>query len=573
MSFSEAKGASLPGRGGLGAARCDAVAAGSLGKMRTRDQPTTAPEPDNDTRAKTEASRILVRQAIYLLSTQLKVVEAALKLALLTCVKRKEESEGWAMKRILRLSLTIGGMLLVGCGGGNDNTTTQPKPDTTPPAPVTDLRNSVATPSSDTLRWTAPGNDGSVGTASSYDIRYSTTPVVDSTWANATHASGVPAPQAAGSQESLVVAGLQSGTTYYFALKTADAVPNWSELSNPAHATTSSPGPPTGSCCAPAGTCTVTTQSACTGTWMGANTTCAPNPCVATGACCAPAGTCTVTTQANCTSASTWQGAGTTCTPNPCPQPTGACCNAATGACTITTQTECDFNWLGAEVACDVTTCPEPPLLPDIVSDTTGWTLISSIDQSPYALCYYTYVKNQGGPGEIAVIVVAGSYTDTTRFTVQSNIRYVLVTKIPGRMESTAYDNAGIMSVTFPGTPPIRDSRKMGGCAPFNPFACSRLIVTERPKLALVPSGTCCTAGGGCTAMPQANCDGTWTQFGSGVPQPCAQPADACSNPTPGRAQQRRRRASVTRPAYQPPWRPGVSRFNRTGTVSAIMPS
>jgi hypothetical protein len=38
-----------------------------------------------------------------------------------------------------------------------------------------------------------------------------------------------------------------------------------------------------------------------------------------TGACCAPAGTCALTTQTACASPNTWRGAGTTCAPNPCP--------------------------------------------------------------------------------------------------------------------------------------------------------------------------------------------------------------------------------------------------------------
>jgi formylglycine-generating enzyme required for sulfatase activity len=81
--------------------------------------------------------------------------------------------------------------------------------------------------------------------------------------------------------------------------------------------------PPTGACCDATGTCTLTTQAACTSpaTWQGAGTTCAPDPCAQpTGACCDTVGTCTLTTQAACASPATWQGAGTTCAPDPCPQ-------------------------------------------------------------------------------------------------------------------------------------------------------------------------------------------------------------------------------------------------------------
>jgi uncharacterized membrane protein len=45
------------------------------------------------------------------------------------------------------------------------------------------------------------------------------------------------------------------------------------------------PVPPVGACCAPAGTCTVTTQSACVApnAWQGGSTSCSPNPCISSG--------------------------------------------------------------------------------------------------------------------------------------------------------------------------------------------------------------------------------------------------------------------------------------------------
>lgn len=89
------------------------------------------------------------------------------------------------------------------------------------------------------LSWTAPGSDGTVGTASRYDVRYAT----DSTaapylsemlfsLANSASAFGVvPAPAAAGSAQSLLLTGLQTGTTYFFAIKTADAGDSWAFVS------------------------------------------------------------------------------------------------------------------------------------------------------------------------------------------------------------------------------------------------------------------------------------------------------------------------------------------------------
>lgn len=52
--------------------------------------------------------------------------------------------------------------------------------------------------------------------------------------------------------------------------------------------------------------------------------TATPTP---TGTCCTPSGSCTVTTEAACSS--TWT-SGSTCAANPCPQPLGACCRGAT---------------------------------------------------------------------------------------------------------------------------------------------------------------------------------------------------------------------------------------------------
>ena len=116
------------------------------------------------------------------------------------------------------------------------------EPDTTPPAAVTDLAASDPTSSSITLTWTAPGDDGSTGTAASYDIRYSTATITDANWGSATQCAGEPAPQPAGSSESFTVTGLNANTMYYFALKTSDEVPNESPLSNVASNTTSEAG-------------------------------------------------------------------------------------------------------------------------------------------------------------------------------------------------------------------------------------------------------------------------------------------------------------------------------------------
>ncbi len=117
--------------------------------------------------------------------------------------------------------------------------TTTAAADTTPPAAVTNLATSSPTSSSITLTWTAPGDDGNTGTATTYDIRYSTSTITSGNWASATQVTGEPTPLVAGTNQSMVITGLSASTTYYFAIETADEVPNWSGLSNVPSGTTS----------------------------------------------------------------------------------------------------------------------------------------------------------------------------------------------------------------------------------------------------------------------------------------------------------------------------------------------
>src|SRR3989339_861359 len=114
--------------------------------------------------------------------------------------------------------------------------TTNPVPsaDTTAPAKVNNLAAGNATTTSITLTWTATGDDGTTGTATVYDIRYSNVPIVDlDHWLSTSlQASGEPTPKAAGSVETFTVNGLSENTMYYFAIRVGDDVSNWSVLSN-----------------------------------------------------------------------------------------------------------------------------------------------------------------------------------------------------------------------------------------------------------------------------------------------------------------------------------------------------
>jgi len=114
--------------------------------------------------------------------------------------------------------------------------------DGTAPSNVSDLSVSSTTANSVDLTWTAPGNDGTTGKASQYDVRYSQTATDCSAFNfdSATKVNKVPSPQEAGKTETLEILGLNPGTNYCFAIKTADEAPNWSGLSNVADGTTDS---------------------------------------------------------------------------------------------------------------------------------------------------------------------------------------------------------------------------------------------------------------------------------------------------------------------------------------------
>lgn len=109
--------------------------------------------------------------------------------------------------------------------------------DNTPPAAVTNLAYASMTFDSIDLTWTAPGDNGTTGQAKQYELRYATFPITEATWNSATPVAGLPLPKAAGGLESMVVSGLTTNATYYFALKTLDTANNISGLSNVVTAT------------------------------------------------------------------------------------------------------------------------------------------------------------------------------------------------------------------------------------------------------------------------------------------------------------------------------------------------
>jgi hypothetical protein len=105
------------------------------------------------------------------------------------------------------------------------------------PASVTDLAVESVGATSVTLTWTAPGDDDNEGTASSYEVRFSTEPITPENFPAATLAIAPPTPAEAGTTQSMSVTAPPE-TTLFFAMVTRDEQFNVSGLSNVVEATT-----------------------------------------------------------------------------------------------------------------------------------------------------------------------------------------------------------------------------------------------------------------------------------------------------------------------------------------------
>ncbi len=107
--------------------------------------------------------------------------------------------------------------------------------DTIPPAAVIDLEVIEVEATRALLRWTSPGDDENVGTATQYVLGYD---VIDFIWPPSFFAAGLPAPLIAGTVQETWVEGLIPGTEYWAAMVTHDEVPNESDVSNYVNFTT-----------------------------------------------------------------------------------------------------------------------------------------------------------------------------------------------------------------------------------------------------------------------------------------------------------------------------------------------
>jgi len=104
--------------------------------------------------------------------------------------------------------------------------------DEDPPEAITDLTVLESNPGALTVGWTAPGNDGDIGTASQYEIKYATVPLTPENWNTAAAFTRPPSPLPAGTAQQATIPLLSPANTYYVAIRTVDAAGNWSDISN-----------------------------------------------------------------------------------------------------------------------------------------------------------------------------------------------------------------------------------------------------------------------------------------------------------------------------------------------------
>lgn len=115
-------------------------------------------------------------------------------------------------------------------------------PDSIPPGAPAALRVASVASNSVELAWTATGDDGEAGTATSYELRVSAQPMTAGNFGSAT-AFPAPRPQPSGSTELFRLKGLATEATYFVALRARDEFGNPGPVSPVVTFTTL--GPPT----------------------------------------------------------------------------------------------------------------------------------------------------------------------------------------------------------------------------------------------------------------------------------------------------------------------------------------
>jgi hypothetical protein len=92
------------------------------------------------------------------------------------------------------------------------------------------------------LQWIAPGDHAGEGNAAAYDLRWSASPITDSTFAFATPLA-IGAPRPGGAPESVTVTVPLCSAARHYALRTRDPSNNWSPISNPVAVAPACPEP------------------------------------------------------------------------------------------------------------------------------------------------------------------------------------------------------------------------------------------------------------------------------------------------------------------------------------------
>jgi len=143
------------------------------------------------------------------------------------------------------ISLPVGG----GGNGGGNSTTTSSTPSSTivsAPSAISNLSIADYDPTSAMLTWNV--SSANADAAAEYDIRYSTSPITQDNFANAAQdqVTAILYPDIAPNDtvRSYTVAGLQSNTTYYFAITSKYEASDWAAISNVVTATTEHAGQP-----------------------------------------------------------------------------------------------------------------------------------------------------------------------------------------------------------------------------------------------------------------------------------------------------------------------------------------
>lgn len=110
--------------------------------------------------------------------------------------------------------------------------------DLTPPSNIIDLTVSASSTQdyAPQLNWTAPGNNGTYGNVTSYDIRWAASPIDENNFALATPVIPMPTPHDVGYKEYFLFNNYENNIpstgNLYFAIKSLDSAENSSEISN-----------------------------------------------------------------------------------------------------------------------------------------------------------------------------------------------------------------------------------------------------------------------------------------------------------------------------------------------------